>query len=327
MIPNPIRVARKGDAPAVEEPSAKRVATAVAVGPNYVSTSVEDVSIIEGIRYDLFCDSLVMEFKPEAQTAPEDEWDAEIGTTIDIVQGRYWAVGVIEGKTCWRQEKVTDPLASNNKELFLHWTPRHGHEGWWLSEDLRWDSKTQHHAWSSAREGEDEPLFPRNMRIPYWRGANKKGQLAVVQLTPMHDIAIQQVDALQTAALERDLQPDGVAAEEADEGWDQPEYWHPQSQKTGWMNRAAPLVLAVQENRWEDARDLAKHCYHFPTMEYEVGRVKSQLESGTFDATNLFPHLKPGYKPKGKGKGKSKGSFKPSYGKSWSSGSYWKKYG
>ena len=57
--------------------------------------------------------------------------------------------------------------------------------------------------------------------------------------------------------------------------------WKPwKAQKTGWMNRSAPLVLAVLEGRLDDAKMIADVCIGWKSMSDEISRLRDKRDAG-----------------------------------------------
>ena len=256
-----------------------------------VALSPQMQQTIVGQPYDIFSCSVVVRIDGELGEVE----DSDIAKSLELVQGRYFKIGVFNNRPLYRQEVPSHENAVNTSQLFLYFMDQGHASGWYISEDLECTSTTVHHAWGDSRKDAlDAAIWPETMIVPYWRSHKNKGMAFTLRLLHGTIVADHIVSELQaevailTEARQRIPRTpevkDGAEAEEGPSAKSWSWYQHdpnvpkPETPlvKAGWMNRTAPLCLAVLERRWEEVDRLVNAMLKWRNMECEIERVRKK---------------------------------------------------
>ena len=246
---------------------------------------------IVGQPYDIFSCSVVVRIDGELGEVE----DSDIAKSLELVQGRYFKIGVFNNRPLYRQEVPSHENAVNTSQLFLYFVDQGHASGWYISEGLECTSTTVHHAWGAPRKDAlDAAIWPETMIVPYWRSHKNKGMAFTLRLlhgTIVADHIVSELKAKLAILTEARQQiprtpevKDGAEAEEGPSAKSWSWYQHdpnvpkPETPlvKAGWMNRTAPLCLAVLERRWEEADRLVNAMLKWRNMECEIERVRKK---------------------------------------------------
>ena len=227
---------------------------------------VEDLYHITPGPDDRFVDCLVVSLTDMPENPDKHEADA-----LSLVQGRFWKIGMHNGRPVWRQEAVVADEACNKERLFLFFDDSSPSvQGWYMATSLK--AKRENHAWGKADGSAD--YFPRVLHCPYWRHTTNK-HVAVYTSHEFHGHQLAELQALidsnEPAAdwhKQRPLSParelhggpklrGSIATGKASE---------PKGQSHGgWMLKAVDLSVAVLTNNWQVAGEMAARYRDHPS--------------------------------------------------------------
>ena len=110
-----------------------------------VALSPQMQQTIVGQPYDIFSCSVVVRIDGELGEVE----DSDIAKSLELVQGRYFKIGVFSNRPLYRQEVPSHENAVNTSELFLYFMDQGHASGWYISEDLECTPTAVHHSGAS----------------------------------------------------------------------------------------------------------------------------------------------------------------------------------
>jgi hypothetical protein len=235
---------------------------------NFIISDPKQLMDIKGSAYDMFADTLLVRCSDEGLEAATDiqgKRADQARRAHEIVPGVYHMVGTINGSPIFRQKAPTGD-EPNDKELFLFRTK--DHLGWLWAEDCFENLETVIWAWSPNRV-DDPDIWPLSVHVPNWHKApnpwftvqSVSNYVLMKELDsanapqPSADPGLQaRVDELEKENNElsealrenEDQRQAAIMRREQNVG-----------SLSGWMNKSLPLVGAILDENWGEARRLA----------------------------------------------------------------------
>ena len=248
--PTPIVVPARSASVACAD-AAKRV-------PVYgTGTPLTELHATVGRQYPEFTDCVSVYMKTDIPL-PCGGFDDEIAEAMNVIQGRYWQVGVHNQRKVMRQEVPQAIGALNNREVFMWFCGEESDRGWWFSTEVGTTKGNAHFAW--AKDEADGSWPPVQLHVPYYsKTANR-----FLVLQAQHQYA-----DLQIALLLDDVLAKGGTVSSAgcgDSGGKRgPGQNRSGTRPGGWLMNTARMIVAIEHDDIEKARSLANELQWSPS--------------------------------------------------------------
>jgi hypothetical protein len=228
-------------APAAAAPSAPPTSSAdleEACFPEWNEAVRRELGSLSGMMTD-FTEAVSISINWE-EVEKQGDLSAEVKASLEKLPGRYWKIALVDGRGVFRQELPYDEMGPNNRELFYYFVNDLHEPGWYVSEDLEFNEKTKHVAWSWSSTA----LWPGTLHVPYWSKRVSPYVTVENHMTWSHTRIGELIDKVKT--LQADLAASGPS-DEADapaQDKDAPEHDKPKGKGMGrgWLNK---MVIAM----------------------------------------------------------------------------------
>ena len=184
-----------------------------------------------GVDYSDFCSTWVVAIDDGALP---DHMDDDVAASTEMIQGRYFRIGTLGGRPCFRQERSTDPCGVNSHQLFLWHNSSGKDDGWYFSNAVGMTTEgITHYAWAAD--------FIIQVHVPYWA----KKPMKAVRVLSQVQLADEQTLGVEPDAKRRKGEPVNMKG-------------FKQQPPSGWMNKCVGLMAAVLSNDMDAARAMAE---------------------------------------------------------------------